>query len=152
MICAKCTGTGEVNTVLLSKPAAPCDDCGKSGSVKCTECSGGRVTCRTCEGKGRARRECPICVSTRKAPCGGCMFDSDLSWTTTAECLANAGRGPAALAHLDVAIARLEARNAERLQHYVGSEKERQAFARKLAKEVTTLKTRRSELAKKFGL
>lgn len=152
MGCNKCSGTGDLSSYFAAKSSNECDKCDKTGVLPCSECTSGRVACGKCAAKGRFTGPCPICLATRTAPCGGCTMDSDLGWTTTAERLAEAGSGPAALAHFDVALSRIEARNAARLQAFVGTAKERDSLAKELAKVATALKNRRAQTAKKLGL
>lgn len=150
--CNKCSGTGDLSAYLGAKASNKCDKCRETGVIECSACRNGRIACGKCAGEGRLTTRCPICVSTGHAPCGGCRLGSDLAWTITGERLAAAGAGAAAVAHFDVALARVEARNAERVRAFAGSEKERQAFAKQLAGEVSSLKKRRAQLAKQFGL
>lgn len=152
MGCNKCSGTGDLSAYFGAKSSNDCDKCDKTGVLECSACTSGRISCEKCKGNRRLKGSCPTCLGTRHAPCGGCTMGSDRSWTTTAERLATAGSGPAALAHFDVALARIEARNVERVQAFEGTPKERDALAKELAKDTTALKNRRAQVAKKLGL
>jgi hypothetical protein len=143
---------GELVVLFGAKTSNACDRCNKKGVLNCSECKKGRIVCGSCAGKGRCTGPCPVCFSTRKALCGGCTFDSVLAWTTTGERLAAAGMGPAALAHFDVAIARIERRNEARVHAATGSEQERRTLAKELEKEAVAVKTRRAALAASLGL
>lgn len=150
--CRKCSGTGDLSSYLAAKNSNDCDHCDKSGVVDCVKCRLGRVECAECKGKGHYKGRCPACLGTRKSLCAGCTLDSDLAWTITGERLALGGAGPAALAHFDVAIARIERRHAQRLESFTGSKKERDAFANQLAKQAAETKKQRAEIAKRVGL
>lgn len=69
VVCQRCNGRGKIYNE-IKKTYDGCHNCGGKGSIKCTHCENGYLTCSLCGGKGRV--SCKKCNDTGEIECEDC--------------------------------------------------------------------------------
>lgn len=147
--CRPCSGTGDLSGFVGR--SGRCTDCKAKGFTKCGDCKKGFARCADCVGKGERVAACNECLSVGYTLCRGCRFGSARAWLATAERLAALDDARGAVAQMDAAIARVEARNRAAMEELVGTDKERRALERAQKRELKSLRQRRAKFAKAAG-